>query len=336
MSAGEQIIIIRRKRMSEKYTYAVARIRALEVSLFTGSVIDQLIAMPDMAASLQFLRERGWGHPSESEGADELLAAEESKIWEVVSELRVGLDNFDVLSLPKTFHNLKAAVRSSCTGVSVPGIYYEDAAIPGKAMEEIAQGKNWDRLPDSMREAAQEAADTLLHTGDAQLSDMIIDRACLEAILSAGKNAKESIVRDYAEETVAVADIRTAVRGAKTGKSLEFLNRALAACGSLDAGHLARAAAGGFDSVKEYIGQTSYSEGTEALSDSMSAFERWCDNRVIETMKPQKYNPFTIGPVFAWVIARQNEIKTVRIILSGKENGLKEEAIRERVREMYV
>ena len=30
--------------MSEKYTYAVARIRALEVSLFSDAVIDQLIA----------------------------------------------------------------------------------------------------------------------------------------------------------------------------------------------------------------------------------------------------------------------------------------------------
>ena len=31
--------------MSEQYTYAVARIRALEVSLFSNSTIDQLIAM---------------------------------------------------------------------------------------------------------------------------------------------------------------------------------------------------------------------------------------------------------------------------------------------------
>ena len=30
------------------------------------------------------------------------------------------------------------------------------------------------------------------------------------------------------------------------------------------------------------------------------------------------------------------EIKMVRIILSGKQNGFSEESIRERVREMYV
>ncbi|MCI8744511.1 MAG: V-type ATP synthase subunit C, partial [Lachnospiraceae bacterium] len=35
-------------------------------------------------------------------------------------------------------------------------------------------------------------------------------------------------------------------------------------------------------------------------------------------------------------LARENEIKTVRIILSGKLNGLSDDSIRERVREMYV
>ena len=41
--------------MSEQYTYAVARIRALEVSLFSNAVIDQLIACQDYGQCLQFL-----------------------------------------------------------------------------------------------------------------------------------------------------------------------------------------------------------------------------------------------------------------------------------------
>ena len=43
-----------------------------------------------------------------------------------------------------------------------------------------------------------------------------------------------------------------------------------------------------------------------------------------------------MGPVIAWSIAREMEIKTVRIILTGKANGLTDEAIRERMRETYV
>ena len=38
----------------------------------------------------------------------------------------------------------------------------------------------------------------------------------------------------------------------------------------------------------------------------------------------------------AYVLARENEIRMVRMILSGKRNSLPEDSIRERVREMYV
>ena len=77
-----------------------------------------------------------------------------------------------------------------------------------------------------MRAAAQEAHETFLHTGDGQLCDIIVDRACLEVIYKAGQEADASIIRDYAESTVAVADIKIAVRSQKTAKTLEFMKRA--------------------------------------------------------------------------------------------------------------
>ena len=51
---------------------------------------------------------------------------------------------------------------------------------------------------------------------------------------------------------------------------------------------------------------------------------------MIETIKPQKYNPFTAGPLVAYVLAKENEIKTVRIIPTARPNGLEEEQIREK------
>ena len=187
-----------------------------------------------------------------------------------------------------------------------------------------------------MQEAAQEAYEAMLHTRDGQLCDVIVDRAALDAIYEAGQNAKDDIIRNYAESTVAIADIKIAVRSQKTGKSLEFMKRAMAECKDLNVEQLAKAALAGVDEICEYLAGTSYAGGAQALAESPSAFERWCDNRMIETIKPQKYNAFTVGPLVAYQIARENEIKTVRIILTGKQNGFSEESIRERVREMYV
>ena len=165
---------------------------------------------------------------------------------------------------------------------------------------------------------------------------LAMDKAALEAIYEAGKRSGEEIIRDYAESTVAVADIKIAVRSQKTAKSLEFMKRAMAECDSVNINALMRAAQNGMDAIEEYLESTAYKGGAKALKESASAFECWCDNRIVETIRPQLYNPFTIGPVVAYVLARENEIKTVRIILTGKQNDLPVESIRERVREMYV
>ena len=65
--------------MSEQYTYAVARIRALEVSLFSDSTIDQLIACQSYDQALQFLEEKGWGDTESSGDAEKILTREEEK-----------------------------------------------------------------------------------------------------------------------------------------------------------------------------------------------------------------------------------------------------------------
>jgi len=319
-----------------EYTYAVARIRALEVSLLTGALVEQLLACSTYEQCLQFLSERGWGDAGAELNADSMLKREEEKIWEVIADVAPDMSVFDVFSYPKLYHNLKAAIKEVCTEARNENIFYEDCKIPGKEMLQIVENKDFDRLPGNMAQTAKEAYDTLLHTRDGQLCDIIVDKAALDAIYEAGRNAKDSIIREYADATVAIADIKTAVRAQKTGKSAEFLKRALAECDSINADQLAKAALGGMDAIRDYLAGTAYAEGAQALEESASAFERWCDNRMIETMKPQKYQTFSVGPLAAYIIARENEIKTVRIILTGKQNDFPEEAIRERIREMYV
>lgn len=319
-----------------QYTYAVARIRALEVSLFSASTIEQLIACKDLESCLRFLQDKGWGGNDVPMDADAILTREREKIWETIGEMHVDMDVFNVLSYTNWFHNLKAAVKEVCTGKSGANIFYEGTPIPKEEMLRIIREKDYKALPENMQAAAEEAVETLLHSGDGQLCDIIIDRATMEAIKEAGRQSQDDIIRDYAESTVAVANIKIAVRSSKTAKSLDFMKRAMASCDSLNVDGLARAALAGMDSIIEYLSGNGYLEGALALKESPSAFERWCDNRIIQTIKPQKTNPFSIGPLVAYVIARENEIKTVRIILTCKQNGLSDDSIRERVREMYV
>ena len=319
-----------------KYTYAVARIRALEVSLFSDAVIEQLLACRTADEALRFVMEKGWGDVSGDADMDAVLKREEEKTWEVIRDVASDMKVFDVLSYPKLYHNLKAAVKEVCTEKQTPGIFYDDCDIPGGEMLRIIENREFSRLPGNMGRVAEEALDTLLHTRDGQLCDVMIDKAALEAIYETGKRSGEPIIENYADTTVAIADIKIAVRSRKTGKSGDFMRSAMAECRSVNAEQLIRAALSGEEEIARYLEGTSYVGGADALRESPSAFERWCDNRMIETLKTQKYETFSVGPLLGYLIARENEIKTVRIILTGKQNGFPDDAVRERIREMYV
>ncbi len=318
------------------YTYAVARIRAKEPYLFSSSVIEQLIAAPSHDQALKFLAEKGWGNTDIENDPEAVLECERQRTWELVRELVKDMSVFDVMTYPNLFHNLKAAIKSVGTDEENPRIFYADTAISGQEMVRIIRDQDFYALPEYMQQAAREGTETFLHTKDGQLLDSIVDRACLDAVYAAGEASDAPILKQYAESTVAVSDIKIAVRAQKTGKSLDFLRKALSPCRSLSTERLAQSAIAGPEAIMSYLEGTAYAEGAKALSESPSAFERWCDNQIIETIRPQKYNPFSVGPIVAYAIARENEIKTVRIILTAKRNNLPEGAIRERVREMYV
>lgn len=318
-----------------QYTYAVARIRSKEISLLNKSDIDQLMNCKNEKECLRLLAEKGWGRTGE-ENAEQILSIERDKIWELMRELVEDLSVFHTFLYSNDFHNLKAAIKQVYTDTEFKDIYIAQCTIAPEIIINAVKEHNFSDLPEHMRSCAEEAYQVLMHTGDSGLCEVIIDKAALVTILQKSKASGNELLAQYGELKVAVANINIAIRSCRTKKDRSFIERALAECDSLDNKELASAALEGMDAIYGYLQKTVYAEAVDALKESSSALERWSDNLIINYIRPQKYNPFTLSPLAAYILARENEIKTVRILLSGKRNDISDNAIRERLREMYV
>ncbi len=322
--------------MPEKhYVYAVARIRSKEMQLLDTQFINQLMAVPGYNECIKLLLDKGWGKEGYTE-LEQILTYETEKTWAFISELVEDMSVFNVLLLPNDYHNLKAAIKMVYTGREEKSLFLSHCTINAETILEAVKTQDYSLLPGHMRSSAEEAYQVLTETGDGQLCDLIIDKAALEALYAAGKEQTDDVLKLFTELKIASSNIKIAMRAQRTGKSLEWIQRALAPCDSLDIELLSQAAASNLEEVYDYLRHTEYEEGINELKQSLSFFERWCENRLIQEIRPQKYNPFTIGPIAAYLIARDNEIKTVRIILLGKLNQLSNQSIRERLRIMYV
>lgn len=321
--------------MQERYTYAVARVRAMETGLLNQAALEQLLACKTGEECLRLLEEKGWGG-EDCRTAEEMLAAETDKTWAFINSVVGDPHAFDLFRYEVDFHNLKAAIKQVCTEQEAPNVFRFGGTLPAADILARVREQQFSSLPAHLAAPAREAFDLFLKTRDGQLCDLVLDKACLDAIAARGKKEENEAMRLYAETTVAAADIRIAARACKTRKPQDLIRRSLAECDSLSVPALARAASESLDALCAYLQNTAYAEAAPLLKTSPGAFECWCDSLLIRRLKPQLYNPFTIGPLAAYLLARQSEIKSVRLILSAKRNGLPDEAVRERLRECYV
>lgn len=318
-----------------KYIYAVASIRSREKNLLSDADVETMAGLKDSAAVVTYLRDRGWGQNTDAGRPEDMLSAEEDLTNGILSGLSIDPSVIDTLSYREKFHNLKTAVKEVCTGTEDEAAFYADSQLPPEKLREAVRENQFDRLPEDMRRAAKDAKDVMLTARDGQRCDVIIDRACLEAMEKSAKKSGDAFLIQYTEQQIAVTDIKIAVRMSGMKKSLAAIEEALAPCRDLDSRELAVAAAAGTEQLYEYLGRKGYGDAADAIRVSFSAFERWCDNQVMDMMIPQKKKIDSSGPVIAFYLARKNEIQMARIIITAKENGFPEDAIRQRLRKMY-
>lgn len=326
--------------MNNEYIYAVTRIHGQEGSLLNAQDLDQLLSAHNVDECYRQLSEKGWGSlDCPVNDSDALMTYEREKTYSLIRELLGDLAPLNVLFCENDFHNLKAAIKLVYTeqdsGNSEQYFLQPSAVSPDDVLCAVRQ-HDFIKLPPALAEAGSKAYEILMQTGNGQACEMAIDYAALLAIDAEGKLSDIGLLQRYAVQKVDTANIKAAVRACRMGKGRDFLMRAIAPAGSLYRKGLIDAAESGLDDIYEFLMGTQYAGAVESLRDSLSAFECWCDNRLMESIRPQKYEYFSIEPLAAYVLGRENEIAMVRLILSAKINRISDAMIRKRWRLLYV
>lgn len=321
--------------MPEQYTYAVARIHAKEQEMLSMQDMEQLLGCRNVAETIAMLADKGY-ECSDAANIDEIAKLRRDKMWKLISELVEDMSVFDVFLYENDFHNLKAAVKALVTKDNPEHVFVDNGTVGWQYISDAVKTRQFENLPPYMKDAAEKAVSYIFETGDGGFCDVIIDKAYFNAIKAAGEKSENPLIRKYVEMIIAVSDIKIAARGCLLGKSIDFFRRSLAECETLNVSQLGIAAAKGFDDLCAFLSGTEYEKCVEMLKVSNTAFEKWCDDILMNELKKEKYNQFGLSPIVAYMLACETELKAVGLILTGKQNKLDDNLVRERLRELYV
>ncbi len=309
-----------------KYANAVGAVRAMENTLLSKSDVDQLIGSKSRAEIEAVLASKNGGRK-----AEDLVS-----VWEMLREYAPDCKELEILLYKNDFHNLKAVLKAVISNREPSDYYISPSNIGLSVIADAINKKDYSLLPEYMRKAAEEAYELVTNTLDGQLSDSLIDRASMQAMQKSAEEYGSDFMQRYAQLITACADIKTAYRCSIQNKSAQFMENAVCGSRELDREQLIKAALGGTESLFAFLDGTSYSEAAALLKSSAAQYEKWCDDAVMELAETARMQAFGPEPLAAYYIAKEAEIKNLRILSVCKEFGADKETITERMRKLYV
>ncbi|WP_164169451.1 V-type ATPase subunit [Ruminococcus flavefaciens] len=309
-----------------KYANAVGAVRAMENTLLSKSDIEQMInARSKAEISSISASKSGTSKP------DDL-----NDVWAMLMEYAPDCKELEILLYRNDFHNLKAVLKAIISNRDPEHYYISPSNVGLKELTDAINTKDASGLPEYMRKTASEAYELVTRTLDGQLSDSLIDRASLEAMQKSAANSGSEFMQKYAQLITACADIKTAYRCCLLEKSAQFMENAVCGSPELEKGALIKASLAGTEQLFSHLETTAYSDGAAFLKESAAKFEKWCDDVLMELAESARMLAFGSEPLAAYFIAKEAEIKNLRILSVCKEFGADKETITERMRKLYV
>jgi len=330
--------------LEEDYAYATARIRAMENRLITPQQYQRMLDAASAEEIVKMLVEQGYGmgdtdisrpvvHTSEK-----LLSDEMEKAYALVRELVPHPEVLSLFMRRNDYLNAKLILKASFLGIDDPGVYADSGTIDPARLRSMITDRNLAELPGIFGKAILESIDSYGRSGDPQVIDFILDRAMYENMEEDAKEIGVPYISELAGLIHDLANIRIFIRAKLLNKTRDFLERALLKGSRIDRKLYLDLSDKPLDQLFEALRFTALSGLASRLSeafkngDGISGMEKILDEHFISFIKRTRYIAMGVEPVIAWLFYKEAEIRNVRLILTGKINGISGKIIGERLR----
>jgi len=347
-----------------RYAYAVGRIRALETRLLDVTAIGRLLEAESAEEVLKMLSEGDYEESlsdiRDAADFETALNMERERIYTLIDELSLDPQLTRIFRIKWDFHNLKVLLKSSYLGESGAGgdyILIDSGLIPAESLQAFIEpddeqsssstslaGAIWseDNGSNYIVNALEDARVQYEETQNPQMIDIVIDNHLQDFLYQQAADYPNPFLGRYFKAFADLTNIKSFIRIKMLGESVRLLDAVLLPHGSLDR----EIYIGQFDeTVENFIASltsTPYAdlaaEGVRRWSEehSLASYEKLLDNYLISYIKPAKYIVFGVEPLIGYLLAKEHEMKLIRIIVIGKLNDLPTDAIKERLRDTYV
>jgi len=324
-----------------RYVFQTAQVRVLEMQMLSPAALLDMANAENFEQAAGFLAATEYAPPPAPAGSkqgfaemENILRLRRTAVRELFAELMIDKPIVELFKTRDDFANLRLAVRQTLTEKPLGTDYSNDGNVPPEIFEEVFIEENYDLLPDYMAEAVERAVLAYYQNKDIRQIDFAIDSVQAEYNLKIAHQLKSIFLLGLFRIQIDLTNIRTMLRIKFTGSELRnvFLKG-----GFIDLERLSHGLDVGYEAAGPLFFVTPYHEVVQAGANyvmSNKSFLR-AEQQCAEffTGYIRTTIQITVGPqpLIAFLLMKESEIRTVRLILTAKKNFLDTKLILDRI-----
>ncbi len=326
-----------------KYAYGVGRVRALERRLLTKGDFAKLLEAKDLQEALRALGETDYSQAvlGAAEGAsyEEIFRAKEGELFSLLEELSLDPEVTDTLRKRYDLHNLKVLLKAKFGEEDLDYLFLPWGTEGVDALQRAIDEGDYRGLPPWVVEAIQETISSWEESQDPVVVDLTLDRHLFSHLLTVFRAAKLDFLSGWIQREIDLLNLKTFSRLRLAGAELVELRESLIDGGGIEPEFYMGIFAEPWETLPSRFVTTLYRRVVEegfSKGEDLAPLERACRDYILSYLRKARYTPFGIEPIYAYFLIKEEELRWVRAVILGKENGLDPKFIRKRLPSDYL
>jgi len=320
-----------------RYTFATARVRALEIGMLGRATLVDMANAENFDAAVDLLGASEYAlaqtHRSFAE-METVLAHRRREARELFAMLCVDKPMIELFQARDDFANLRLALKRTLSGKPVGTDYSGDGNVAADQFEEIFEQENYNLLGEYLQQVADEAVLAYYEDKNIRRIDYAIDGAQVRFNLQKAHELESVFLESLFRVQIDLINIRTMLRLKLTESDVRHV---FLAGGFVELDRLERARDLGYEAIGPLFFAGPYHRLVDAgvsylgSEKSFLKLEQQCDEYMDGFLKSTINITAGYQPLVAYLFLKEHEIRTVRLVLTAKKNGLDGKLILDRI-----
>jgi len=323
-----------------RYTFQTAQVRALEMQMLSRAALldmansESFAQAVDLISGTEYALPRGGRNFAE---VGEILQQRRTALRQLFSDLMLDKSIVELFKTRDDFTNMRLAVRRTLTGKPLGKDYNNDGNVQPEMIEQIfSEEDEFSKpvFPDYIRQAVEQAVLAYYQNKDIRGVDYAIDSVQAQYNLKKAHRLNSIFLLGLFRIQIDLTNIRTMLRlkFTESGQRDVFLEGGFIELERFGYGlELGYEALGPLFFVTPYHRIVDTGANYLVSNKSFLRVEQQCEEHLTGFLKSTVQITAGPQPIIAFLLMKENEIRTVRLILTAKKNFLDAKLILDRL-----